>query len=41
MLKENVEYQVVVTFRDPSGISDETDPEMTITKAFYRILTLM
>ena len=34
MLKENVKYQVVVTFRDPSGISDETDPEMIITKAF-------
>lgn len=34
MLKENVKYQVTVTFRDPSGISDETDPEMIITKAF-------
>ena len=37
MLKENVEYQVTVTFRDSAGVADETDPEMAICEALENI----
>jgi len=37
MLKENVDYQVTVTFRDSAGVADETDPEFAITKALEDI----
>lgn len=33
MLKENVDYQVTVTFRDSAGVADETDPEIIIRHA--------
>lgn len=33
MLKENVDYQITVTFRDSTGVADEMDPEIIIRHA--------